>query len=124
MFCTFSKAKVLIINTRSKKLSYISLITGIIAFILLFTYIILALSDIIRIPLEYLSVFLISLYISISVILLLAISSIVCGCIDFKKSLSKNMKKNRVFDIAGIIFGSIVILTALFLVFNGFYRNI
>ena len=109
---------------KSKKLSYISLITGILAFILSFTYIVLALSDIIRIPIEYLSAFLISVYMSISIILLLAISSIVCGFIDFKKSLSKNFKKSRVFDIAGIILGSIVILTALFLVFNGIYRNI
>ena len=109
---------------RNRKLSNISLITGILAIILSFIYITLALSDILRIPIEYLSTFLISLYVSISVILLLAISSIVCGCIDLKKSLSKNFKKSRTFDITGIILGSIVIVAALFFVSSAIYSNI
>ena len=102
-----------------RNLSLTALIAGILADSLACLYLILSLTEFIQIPIEDISTYIIGISLFITIIICLAITAIVSGSIDLKRiRAGKYTKKGRGFDIAGIILGAIIVLIALFFVFE------
>lgn len=100
-----------------RNLSTTALITGILADSLACLYLILSLTNFIRIPIEDISTYIIGISLFITIIICLAITAIVSGSIDLKRiRAGQYTKKGRGFDIAGIVLGAIIVLIALFFV--------